>query len=87
MKNKIKVTPFLIANPLIIIWATCVIIDMLTRDGMAVIVSGFFFTLIIISSALLVVDRVIVRRVNMWVIMGFEVLILLGGLKFIDCYN
>lgn len=84
MTTKIRITPFLIVNPLIVIWAIHALIVLLNRDGMAVMMSGFFFGLILFSSALFLIDRLVVKKVNIWILTAIEILILLGGVKFID---
>jgi hypothetical protein len=81
-----KITPFLITNPLIILWAIYALTMLLNRDGMAMIMSGFFIGLIVISAVLLFADRLVVRRINIWLLTTIEVLILLSGFKFVHSY-
>ncbi len=87
MKSKIRVTLFLIVNPIIIIWAINALVVLLNRDGMAVIMSGFFIGVIATSSILLFIDRLLVHRINIWVLTAFEILILFTGLILINSYN
>jgi hypothetical protein len=83
---KVRITPFLIINPIVIIWATHALIVLLNRDGMAPIMSGFFIGLIVFSAILLIVDRLVSKRVNIFGLVVIEVSILLGSLMFIDRY-
>lgn len=83
---KNRITPFFITTPLIIIWATYSLIMLLDREGMALIMSGFFVGLIGVSLLLFFVDRVVVKKINFVVLTTTEILILLGGVKFIDWY-
>jgi hypothetical protein len=84
--TKIRITPFLISNPLIILWAIYALIVLLNRDGMAAIMSGFFVGLIFVSSVLLLADRFVVGKVNIWLLTTIELLILLTCFKFVDSY-
>jgi len=84
--TRIKITPFLIANPLIILWAIYTLIVLLNRDGMAITMSGFFIGLICVSSVLLCVDRLLVGKINILLLTTIEILILLSGFKFIEAY-
>lgn len=84
--TKIKITPFLIVNPIVIIWATFLFIRVLSRGGMAIMMGGVFVTIIFASSILLVADRLIVNKIKTWTIFIAEILLLLIAIKLVDWY-
>jgi hypothetical protein len=84
--TKTRITPFLIAIPFVIVWAAYALVVLLNRDGMAVIMSGFFVKLIVISIALLIADRLAAGRMNLWLLSVIEIAIFLAGLRFVDLY-
>ena len=84
--TKIRITPFLIVNPIVMIWATFLLIRVLNRDGMAVMMSGLFLTIIFSSAALLFVDRLVVKRLSLWTIFVGEILLILVSIKLVDWY-
>jgi hypothetical protein len=84
--TKIKVTPFLIINPIVAVWALFLLVRIMNRDGMAVIMSGLFVTIIFTSIILLLLDRLIVERIALWKIFVGEILLILVSIKFIHWY-
>jgi hypothetical protein len=86
MMTKMRVTPFLVLNPLIAIWAIYSLIMLQVRGGFAVIMSGFFIAVTGVSIILLIVDRMLPTQINFWVIFMAEVLILLISIKVADLY-
>ncbi len=84
--TKIRITPFLIVNPIVIVWMTILLIRVMNRDGMAVVMNGVFIVIIFASGLLLVIDRLIVRTVGLWTIYVVEILIILISIKLVNSY-
>lgn len=78
---KIRITPFLIINPIVIVGATYAMINILTRDGMAAIMANLFLGLIVIGSLLLLIDRIIVKKANIWLLVTIEAFLLIVFFK------
>ena len=84
--TKIRITPFLVVNPIVMIWATFLLIRVMNRDGMAIMMGGLFLTIIVSSAILLFVDRLVVKRLNMWTIFIAEILLIIVSIKLVDWY-
>lgn len=84
--KRLKITPFLIAMPIVFAWAVYRLIRVMNHDGMAVMMSGFFAVLAVSNIILLVMDRLIVSRINLWWLGGIEITILLVSWKLINFY-
>lgn len=69
--KRIRITPFLIAMPVAIVWSVFLLIKMINRDGMAVLMSGFVSVVILISVVFLVIDRDSFDE-NQFVVVGFD---------------
>ena len=85
--NKIiknRITPFLIVNPIVIIWMTFLLIRVVNRDGMAVMMSGLFISVILVSVLLLIADRIVVRRNRLITIYLIEILLILTVIGLVD---
>ena len=84
--TKLRITPFLIVNPVVIAWMAFLLIRIMNRDGMAAVMSGVFITIILASGLLLLVDRMTVRKVSLWAIYIIEILLILISIKLVDWY-
>lgn len=85
--TKIRITPFLIVNPIVIIWVTFLLIRVMNRDGTAVMMSGLFLTIIFSSAVLLFVDRLVVKRFSLWIIFVAEILLILVSIRLFNTYG
>ena len=81
--TKIRITPFLVLNPCIALWA---LYQLLTLEGFAVIISGFFITVIVASAVLLVIDRLIAREINLLTVFVIEIIVLVLSYKLAEWY-
>lgn len=84
--KKIKITPFLIVNPIVIVWSTFLLVRLLNRDGMAALMSWVFIAIIVAGGLFLLVDRLIVGKVGLWTISIVEILTILTSIKLVDWY-
>lgn len=66
--SKIKITPFLIVNPLVVIWMIWVLNRLFERGGFAMIMAGLFAMIIVLVVVLLIVDIILVNRVKLRII-------------------
>lgn len=84
--TKIRITPFLVLNPIIAAWATYSLVVIQMRGGFVVIMTGFLLTVIAGSIILLVLDRLLHRQIEMRVVWVVEILTLLLCYKLADWY-
>lgn len=82
----LKITPFLIVNPIIIIWMTVALVNVMRRGGFAMSMSHMFVTIILASAVFLIIDRLVVKRVNLGIMYVIEIVLLLISFKFFDAY-
>lgn len=85
--TKIRITPFLIVNPIVIVWMTFLLIRVMNRDGMAVMMSEVFIAIILTSAVLLAVDRLTVKRIGLGTIYIVEILLILISIKLVNLYG
>jgi hypothetical protein len=84
--TKTRITPFLILNPLIAIWAIYRLVVVQLNGGFAVIMSGFFVTVVAVSFTLLVIDRLLPRQINLWVVSVIEIFTLITLYRLAEWY-
>jgi hypothetical protein len=84
--TKFRITPFLLINPLIALWGIYCIVVLQMSGGFAVIMTGFYITIVAVSLGLLIVDRLLPRQINIWFLYIVEVLILIASYQLAEWY-